>query len=71
VDFPAQRGSRKVHSYSCFSDPCFAPVWVGTILDTAHADRVLAPAGNNGVVVYQVAKNGATKMKTVLIDLLE
>ncbi|MEM5343162.1 RHS repeat-associated core domain-containing protein [Paraburkholderia azotifigens] len=44
---------------------------VGTILDTAHADRVLVPAGNNGMVVYQVAKNGTAKIKTVLINLLE
>jgi len=37
------------------------------ILDTAHPDRVLVPAGNNGMVVYQVAKNGTAKLKTVLI----
>ncbi|MBA5806704.1 RHS repeat protein [Morganella morganii] len=43
----------------------------GTILDTAHIDRVLVPAGNNGMVVYQIAKNGTAKIKTVLINLLE
>jgi RHS repeat-associated protein len=41
----------------------------GTIRDTANADRVLVPAGNNGMVVYQVAKNGTAKIKTVLIGL--
>ncbi|SAK53198.1 RHS protein [Caballeronia temeraria] len=44
---------------------------VGTIADTAHADRVLVPTGNNGMAVYQVAKNGTAKIKTVLINLLE
>ncbi|MBT0337219.1 RHS repeat-associated core domain-containing protein [Morganella morganii] len=43
----------------------------GTIRDTAHIDRVLVPAGNNGMVVYQIAKNGTAKIKTVLINLLE
>lgn len=42
----------------------------GTIKDTAHIDRVLVPAGNNGMVVYQIAKNGTAKLKTVLISLL-
>ena len=42
----------------------------GTIKDTAHADRALVPSGNNGMVVYQIAKNGTTKIKTVLISLL-
>lgn len=37
------------------------------ILDTAHVDRVLVPVGNNGMVVYQVAKNGTAKLKTILI----
>jgi len=41
----------------------------GTIPDTANADRVLVPAGNNGMVVYQMAKNGTAKIKTVLIGL--
>ncbi|WP_233961682.1 RHS repeat-associated core domain-containing protein, partial [Pectobacterium versatile] len=38
----------------------------GTIRDTAHTDRVLVPTRNNGMVVYQVAKNGTAKIKTVL-----
>jgi RHS repeat-associated protein len=38
-----------------------------SILDTAHADRVLVPIGNNGLAVYQVAKNGSAKLKTILI----
>jgi hypothetical protein len=37
------------------------------ILDTAHSDRVLVPIGNNGMAVYQVAKNGTAKLKTILI----
>ncbi|SCM78486.1 putative Filamentous hemagglutinin family outer membrane protein [uncultured Sporomusa sp.] len=37
------------------------------ILDTAHVDRVLVPVGNNGMAVYQVAKNGTAKLKTILI----
>lgn len=37
------------------------------ILDTAYADRVLVPVGNNGMAVYQVAKNGSAKLKTILI----
>jgi RHS repeat-associated protein len=41
----------------------------GTIRDTANADRVLVPTGNNGMVVYQIAKNGTAKIKTVLIGL--
>lgn len=41
----------------------------GTIRDTAHIDRVLVPAGNNGMVVYQIANNGTAKLKTVLIAL--
>lgn len=36
------------------------------ILDTAHADRVLVPVGNKGMAVYQVAKNGTAKLKTIL-----
>jgi RHS repeat-associated protein len=36
------------------------------ILDTARADRVLVPIGNAGMAVYQVAKNGTAKLKTVL-----
>lgn len=36
------------------------------IKDTAHADRILVPVGNNGMAVYQVAKNGTAKLKTVL-----
>lgn len=39
----------------------------GTILDTAHADRVLVSIGNNGMAVYQIAPNGTAKLKTVLI----
>jgi hypothetical protein len=37
------------------------------ILDTAYADRVLVPVGNNEMAVYQVAKNGSAKLKTILI----
>ena len=40
---------------------------VGSILDTAHADRILVPIGENGMAVYQVAKNLTAKLKTVLI----
>ena len=43
----------------------------GTIPDSAHIDRVLVPAGNNGMVVYQIAKNGTAKLKTVLNKLME
>jgi hypothetical protein len=38
----------------------------GTLLDTANADRVLVPIGNNGMAVYQVGANGTAKLKTVL-----
>ena len=38
----------------------------GSILDTAHADRVLVPIGEAGMAVYQVAKNATAKLKTVL-----
>ncbi|TBL84035.1 RHS repeat-associated core domain-containing protein, partial [Hafnia alvei] len=43
----------------------------GTIPDKANIDRVLVPAGNNGMVVYQIAKNRTAKIKTVLIALKE
>jgi RHS repeat-associated protein len=39
----------------------------GTLVDTAHADRVLVPVGENGLAVYQVLKNGTARLKTVLI----
>ena len=39
----------------------------GTLQDTAYADRVLVPVGNNGMAVYQVGANGTAKLKTVLI----
>ncbi|MCP4347388.1 MAG: RHS repeat-associated core domain-containing protein, partial [Desulfobacterales bacterium] len=39
----------------------------GAILDSAHLDRVLIPIGNSGMAVYQIAKNGTAKLKTVLI----
>jgi RHS repeat-associated protein len=39
----------------------------GTLADTAYADRVLVPVGNNGMAVYQVGANGTAKLKTVLI----
>ncbi|MCE2593852.1 hypothetical protein K6Y31_03380 [Motilimonas cestriensis] len=39
----------------------------GSIIDPAHADRVLVPVGNNGMAVYQIAKNGTAKLKTILI----
>jgi hypothetical protein len=40
---------------------------VGTLPDTAYADRVLVPIGNNGLAVYQVGANGTAILKTVLI----
>ncbi|MBL8279602.1 MAG: RHS repeat protein [Pelomonas sp.] len=43
----------------------------GSIADTAHADRVLVPIGNAGMAVYQVAKNGTAKLKTVLNEIVE
>lgn len=39
----------------------------GSILDTANANRVLVPVGNNGLAVYQVGKNGTAKLNTILI----
>jgi hypothetical protein len=39
----------------------------GTLQDTAHADRMLVPVGNNGLAVYQIGKNGTAKLKTTLI----
>jgi RHS repeat-associated protein len=39
----------------------------GTILDSAHTDRVLVPFGKRGYAVYQIAKNATAKLKTVLI----
>jgi RHS repeat-associated protein len=39
----------------------------GTLADTAYADRVLVPVGNNGMAVYQVGANGTAKLKTILI----
>ena len=39
----------------------------GTLVDTARAGRFLVPTGNNGLAVYQLAKNGTAKLKTVLI----
>ena len=39
----------------------------GTLPDTAYADRVLVPIGNNGMAVYQVGANGTAKLKTVLV----
>jgi hypothetical protein len=40
---------------------------VGTLVDTARTGRFLVPVGNNGMAVYQLAKNGTAKLKTVLI----
>jgi RHS repeat-associated protein len=40
----------------------------GSILDPAHADRVLVPLTNTLHAVYQVAANGTAKLKTVLIS---
>jgi hypothetical protein len=39
----------------------------GTIRDSAHADRVLVPLKDGAYAVYQIAKNGTPKLKTVLI----
>ncbi len=39
----------------------------GSIIDTANANRVLVPTGNNGMVVYQIGSNGTAKLKTILI----
>lgn len=39
----------------------------GTLVDTARAGRFLVPVGNNGMAVYQLARNGTAKLKTVLI----
>ncbi len=39
----------------------------GTLLDTARADRVLVPVGNNGLAVFQVGSNGTAKLKTTII----
>jgi hypothetical protein len=38
----------------------------GTIADTARADRVLVPIGDNGYAVYQIGKNGNAVFKTIL-----
>ncbi|NYI59986.1 RHS repeat domain-containing protein [Cellulomonas soli] len=38
----------------------------GTIADSAHADRVLAPMGENGYAVYQIKPNGNAVFKTIL-----
>jgi hypothetical protein len=38
----------------------------GAIRDSARADRVLVPVGNDGMAVYQVGANGTAKLKTVL-----
>jgi len=40
---------------------------VGTLPDTAHADRFLVPVGEGGLAVYQLLKNGTARLKTVLI----
>jgi hypothetical protein len=39
----------------------------GTVIDSAHTDRVLVPIGNAGMAVYQIGKNGTAKLKTTLI----
>jgi len=39
----------------------------GTLVDTARASRFLVPVGNNGLAVYQLARNGTAKLKTLLI----
>jgi hypothetical protein len=41
----------------------------GTILDTAHGDRLLVPFGDNGYAVYQIKPNGNAVLKTVLNQL--
>ena len=55
----------------CLGPTPFRPLSGGfpanAIADTAYVDRVLVPIGDNGVAVYQVAKNGTAKLKTVLI----
>lgn len=40
----------------------------GTLVDTARVGRFLVPIGNGGRAVYQLAKNGTAKLKTVLIS---
>ena len=36
----------------------------GSILDTAHVDRVLVPVGDNGYAVYQIAQNGTARLRS-------
>ena len=38
-----------------------------SLTDTIRADRILVPFGNGDFAVYQMAKNGTAKLKTVLI----
>jgi len=38
----------------------------GTIPDSARADRLLVPIGDNGYAVYQIATNGNAVFKTIL-----
>ena len=38
----------------------------GSISDTSRPDRVLVPIGEAGMAVFQVAKNGTAKLKTIL-----
>ncbi|MEU4155633.1 RHS repeat-associated core domain-containing protein [Actinoplanes sp. NPDC026670] len=38
----------------------------GTIPDSARADRLLVPIGDNGFAVYQIATNGNAVFKTIL-----
>ena len=43
----------------------------GSVPDTARADRVLVPVGNNGMAAYQVTNKGTAKLKTTLIKKIE
>lgn len=40
----------------------------GTLVDTAHSDRVLVPLKEGAYAVSQVLKNGTARLKTVLIE---
>ncbi|SMX26045.1 tRNA nuclease WapA precursor [Pelagimonas phthalicica] len=39
----------------------------GTLPDTAKANQVLVPAGNNGLIVFRVGSNGTARFVTTLI----
>lgn len=39
----------------------------GTLVDSTQAGRFLVSVGDNGLAVYQLARNGTAKLKTILI----